>query len=278
MDEAQKEKFRKQLKSYKRDLGLDQKEIKKPLDSLLEKKNLSKEKKIKFNKSIDFDKEISSLQQKIAIKKIKNSSVEPVKEIIQDEKKNIGNSNKTDILEDNQIEEKTQNEEIVKEKEDNKKSKLAFIATAILLLLIGYFTYSFNTNNSVSKLAKIETNTQPKTNENGDFIKDSILVSENSKIEINEQHTKLLSTTIVNVKSDNPQGYYAVLGAYGKLKNAEKLQKTNTTVFDAYIFDGKMKRVALLIGSEEDSITKNLEIIRLKYPDTWIMYNITNSN
>lgn len=273
MDEAQKEKFRKQLKSYKRDLGLDQKEIKKPLDSLLEKKNLSKEKKIKFNKSIDFDKEISSLQQKIAIKKIKNSSVEPVKEIIQDEKKNIGNSNKTDILEDNQIEEKTQNEEIVKEKEDNKKSKLAFIATAILLLLIGYFTYSFNTNNSVSKLAKIETNTQPKTNENGDFIKDSILVSENSKIEINEQHTKSLSTTIVNVKSDNPQGYYTVLGAYGKLKNAEKLQKTNTTVFDAYIFDGKMKRVALLIGSEEDSITKNLEIIKLKYPDAWIMYN-----
>ena len=273
MDEAQKEKFRKQLKSYKRDLGLDQKEIKKPLDSLLEKKNLSKEKKIKFNKSIDFDKEISSLQQKIAIKKIKNSSVEPVKEIIQDEKKNIGNSNKTATLEDNKIEEKSQNEEIVKEKEDNKKSKLAFIATAILLLLIGCLTYRFNTNNPVSKLAKIETNTQPKTNENGDFIKDSILVSENSKIEINEQHTKLLSTTIVNVKSDNPQGYYAVLGAYGKLKNAEKLQKTNTTVFDAYIFDGKMKRVALLIGSEEDSITKNLEIIKLKYPDAWIMYN-----
>ena len=275
MDEAQKEKFRKQLKSYKRDLGLDQKEIKKPLDSLLEKKNPSKGKKNKLKKSIDFDKEISSLQQKIAIKKNKNSSVEPVKEIIQDEKKNIKNSNEIAPLEDNKIEEKTQNEELVKEKEENKKSKLAFIATAILLLLIGYFTYSFYTNNSVSKLAKIETNTQPKTNENGDFIKDSILVSENSKIEINEQHTKSMSTTIVNVKSDNPQGYYVVVGAYGKLKNAEKLQKTNTTVFDAYIFDGKMKRVALLIGSEEDNITKNLEIIRLKYPDAWIMYNIT---
>lgn len=362
MDEAQKEKFRKQLESYKKDLGLDKKEIEKPVN--LDNVEKPENKPLKFNQSINFDKELANLKNKTndklqdlkkdVVDKVVDSkdnlkeNIESVKDkIVKTEKKvqekiipeteiqkkseNLNKATeeiktektvksvqevsketlekvekqvvaqdvkkekvvsevkkleekvvekpaKTNVSEEKNVEKKEAKpiEEaavaaVVEKKEDEKKSLIPFIIAPLLLILIASLAYYFYSNNkntkteiSAAELAKKEKIAQ-----------DSIVAYEQNLLENTMETTVIpMSDTIFNISSSNPQGYYVVVGAYGELKNAKKLQKKNPTIFESYIFDGKVKRVALFMGEDGNESAENLETIRFKYPDAWIMYNV----
>ena len=82
-----------------------------------------------------------------------------------------------------------------------------------------------------------------------------------------------ISDTIFTLKSSNPIGYYAVIGAYQDRKNALKLQQNQKTTFQAFLFDNKIIRVGLLLENNENTIFEQLHTIQKNYPQAWIMYN-----
>jgi hypothetical protein len=292
MDEAQKEKFKKQLESYKKDLGFNNKDIKKSSSLKLGIENVFEKKPFKSNNSIDFKKELSTIKQKSAKK------IEQKKDLITTKSKEI--SIKTEVVKEKIIEkvvetraeikkedtavqpEKMEKVEVKKKEkkevfiksedvEEEKKSKLSFILAPLLLLIVVGLAYSFYSNHSHETEKEVGTEISGKEI----FVQDSILAYEDLLLEIEVTNTVSMSDTIFNIKSDKPEGYYVVVGAYGKLKNAKKLQKGNPTTFESYIFDGKMKRVALLVGNDDNKSIESLETIRFKYPDAWVMYNTT---
>lgn len=206
-----------------------------------------------------------------------NEIVEEKKNIV--EKTIVSEAPKKEIL----VEKAVITEEVKKEydpevaEDEEKRSFLPFIIAPLLLILIGslvYYFYSESKNNTDEVSAALI--------EKEKAVQDSILAYENAQIENYEESESLeveeviaipMSDTIFNVSSENPEGYYVVVGAYGELKNAKKLQNSNPTIFESYIFDGKMKRVGLLLGDDDTEIMDNLEALRFKYPDAWIMYN-----
>ena len=213
------------------------------------KNDLSKEQII--SKNIDKKEKLISEKKKI----------ENPKELKED-KKLIQNTNKTTI--------KT---EIPKDDSKDKKSKIGFKILPILLLFIAGAYYFYNS--SLKTKQKEKENILSK--EKAIMTADSILLFEKENVEKVEneiiESTVNISDTIFNIISEYPVGYYVVVGSYADLDNAEKLQKKNPTIFESYIFNGKSKRVALLIGDDESSVFEQLETIRYKYPDAWILYN-----
>lgn len=191
------------------------------------------------------------------------------KKVIQTEKKTTLESVKKPINTQENTKTKTT---IIKE--DKKKSKLKYFIIPILLMFLAYGVYYLYNKN---KETKIQEQTAKEADLREIALQDSILDYRNSKpIEEPKEKIKVkLSDTIVNIKSQYPDGYYVVIGAYSETKNAKKLQKKNPTIFESYIFDGKIKRVALLVGNKENEskAIENLKIIRFKYPDAWLMYN-----
>ena len=160
-----------------------------------------------------------------------------------------------------------QNEKIEENADSNKSKKLLYLLIPVILGLLAYFMYSslFSNDKIDRNIDTIETTNNENIIENKNEIENSVNNIENEKTSI--------SDTIYNLSTNNPTGYYAIIGSYSESKNAIKLQKSNKTSYESYIMKSKNTRVALFLNTDDDNVFSLLEDVKKSYPNAWLMYN-----
>ena len=341
MDDAQKELFKKQLESYKNDLGVQkEKTVSKSRNELNKSKieelrlldNIKSENKINIKSENSIDKQvvdhikeapkknpiIDLSNLKDTSKKLENlktsattnivdntkKATDKLKNIISEKplevKKELNSSTKISTSDsqtnkqisilnefketNNNINSKDvekeipktktvteqkdfQNEKIEENADSNKSKKLLYLLIPVILGLLAYFMYSslFSNDKIDRNIDTIETTNNENVIENENEIENSVNNIENEKTSI--------SDTIYNLSTNNPTGYYAIIGSYSESKNAIKLQKSNKTSYESYIMKSKNTRVALFLNTDDDNVFSLLEDVKKSYPNAWLMYN-----
>jgi len=193
----------------------------------------------------------------------------------------------------------------IKEKIADKGSRLKLFRLLVINLLLFAVVYlafvNFNngkTEEMITSQTKLEAKDQPKSFEVKDSNRANItrtLRGNNSvsvkreqdikvkpifnvtpKLEV-KQVSKQLIKNIYQVKSNNPQGFYIMVGSFANIENAESKQEENPTELACYIFypkDNQHARVGLLVSEDDkNKALKVLNKVKKMQPDSWLLYN-----
>jgi hypothetical protein len=162
----------------------------------------------------------------------------------------------------------------------NKAIKLSLLN--VLLFVIVYYAISNYTkikkleaiqNSSIKHSERVNVKANKKTS------MDKASNHQISKI-INDSSTKLITTVntknIYKIKSNNPIGFYVLVGSFLNITNAFNKQKKNPTPFSCYVFEdsNNYNRVGLLVSeNDRNEAEKLLFKFKKMQTDSWLVYN-----
>ncbi len=160
-----------------------------------------------------------------------------------------------------------------------------------LILIIAFFFYSKSNTLKANELEvitlsnekelfsehKIEADNAISTNIDSEQNTEEELIANNINIGISDI---IREKNIFEISSENPQGFFVMVGSFANYKNAIKLQKMNPTDFTCHFFEpnyNDLNRVGLFISANNERKAQNaLKEIKNMQKQSWLLYNKKN--